>query len=196
MAGVGIRTLTATDLYDVTTTQQDELGAVGTTDNGRVFRYAKVGAAALTAGAQTSPAAAVANHGNREPQAAQAGSRVVVLTVGATAVTEGQYNEGSLAVIDGLGEGAVYKVTGHTVAPSSGTVTVYLDDRLATNLDSTSRVSLVKNVYDTLRAATSGQVAAGVPNVELPANGFGWVQTQGPAVVGGAYAVLGTTNVS
>ena len=51
MANIGIQTLTANDIHDVTTEKNGILGQTAITADGRKYRYAKNGATALAAGA-------------------------------------------------------------------------------------------------------------------------------------------------
>jgi hypothetical protein len=178
--------LAAQGAREVSTTQRHKLGSVAETADGRVFRYALAGAVSLAAGLVNVTPAAVANHTNVAVPATAVGARTVLVTVGATAVTQDQYKDGFLAVIDVAGIGATYRITGNTAAASSGVTTVTLEEALATALTASSKVSLVPSVYgSSIVAPGSGSAffANGSNNVAVAAASYYWSQTGGLASV-------------
>lgn len=183
MSLVGIRTLTDSDLRDVTSTKTTQLGAVGATEDGRLFRYAGAGASAINAGQLAIAAAKVANHENislASTSQTAVGSKIITVTLGATAATQDQYAEGTLVINDGAGAGAAYRISGNTAGASSGTVVVSLAEPIATALStSTTKVTLVANDYAAVITSTTAGLPIGIPQVTIPANNYGWVQRSG-----------------
>ena len=174
--------LTASDISEVTTDKLHTLGTEAVTVDGRKFRYAKAGAAALAAGKLAVAADPVATVVNVAATAVAAvGDRQVRLTAGA-AVAANAYADGILQVNDADGEGHTYRIEGNTAGTA---VIVRLADPLHTALALTSEVSLYKNEFDSIVISATDQadLAVGVANVVIPAGSYGWVQTYGMAAV-------------
>ena len=157
---------------------------------GRVYHYAycttAIGRGKLAAGA-----AIVANHNNMSFQTAPAvGDKDVSVTLGGTAATAEQYQDGWLVVNDGGGEGRIYPIEGHNAQTSTtGTLKVFLGEAIDTvGVLSEANVDLIYNRYDELlvqSSTTQTYVAAGVPNMVggLGASEYGYIQTWGPCAV-------------
>jgi hypothetical protein len=212
----GVRQLTATDLNQLTTTKQEAYGTIGATSDGRMFRYVGFGGTSTIApGLLTVSAVLVANYqslaitavGTSGQVAANllAGSFTLIVTNGATAVTQDQFAEGYLEVkqTSGTAQGPVlYKVRGNSAAAASGAITVILDGReplrnTQTLVAGTDTVNLVANPFSAVAASTTLNAAAGWTIVQVPnsatVTNYGWVQCVGPALVtndaGGTLAV-------
>ena len=158
------------------------LGAYGGTADGRIYRWSKAGAVDLAAGKVNVTPARATNHANRTLATGSAiGSYTVQVPVGATAVTQDQYKDGTLTVNDGVGEGITYLIEGNTSAASSGTTTVTLSEPIKVALTSASDVTLDVSACDLLIVSPSAVAhnAAGVNNVAITASTFGWVQVKG-----------------
>jgi hypothetical protein len=205
----GIRTLTETDLNTLTTTKQTQYGAIGVTEDGRRFRYVSFGgtstiapglvvtAAALTANFQALAITASGTGGQVAANYAgsQSGFGQIVLTNGATTVTQDQFAEGYLDIIVG-GNAAdtghyTYRVKGNTAATAStGYITVYLAEnfRHTTALvPGTDTANLRISDYSTVNTSTTAALPVGltimpVVNTATVTN-YGWVQVGGDAVV-------------
>jgi len=178
--------LTNQDARTVSATQLHKLGSVAETADGRVYRYAAAGAVTLAAGKVNNTVATVANHTNLVvTAAAPVGQRYVSVTVGATAVTSGQYDGGYLAVIDVAGQGCVYRIAGTPAIASSGTGVIQLEEGIATALTTSSKVSLVPNPYSgsIVTAAAAALFCNGTNNVSVAASNYYWSQTGGIASV-------------
>jgi hypothetical protein len=142
----GIRTLTSGDLANVGNAPTDDVGAVGQTSDGRLYRYVKAGGAA-PGGSLVVSAGTVANHLNAAvAAAAAAGVTQVSVTLGATAATQDQYAGGFLVVgTDGSGVAITRRIKGNTAGASAGTITVVLDSKepLLFALTTSNKVSLI-----------------------------------------------------
>jgi len=100
--------------------------------DGRVFRYAVVGASNLVAGTMNTPAAEKANHYEISPTTAITSSTTppfqstnqVTLTLGATAAVANEYAEGFLNFSSGANVGLSYQISNHLAALSAATTFV------------------------------------------------------------------------
>jgi hypothetical protein len=181
------------------------IGTRGWLPDGRAYRYARSGtSAALTRGQLHVEPEVVANHLDLACVATSGavGSFVVSgVTIGATALTENQYQDGLLVVTDGAGEAIEYKIRGHAAfSASATTVAITLYDPIAVALDATSTVSLIYDSYDRpqLSAVDQSDVLVGVPTFTITQSTttttyFGWVQTWGkcPVLCDEAIATVG-----
>lgn len=186
MSFTGSRQLAAQNVRETSTTQQEDLGAIGVTSDGREYQYAKVGSGgALAAGSLGVAEAVAANHTNIVVSAAAAiGATQVSATLGATAATENQYAEGYLVVNDSTGEGIAYKIANHAAVASAGVITVNLEEPVVVALvASTSEVSLIKHISKDIQPSTTLATAVGVANVATAASSYGWVQRKGTCSV-------------
>lgn len=161
------------------------LGDMACLTDGRIFRYAKVGASNAAKGQLQLAPAHKTNHDNIAVAAAAAsGAKQVTVTLGATAATLDEYAEGFLAVNDVDGEGQTYSINGHAAANLSTSLVVNLFDPIATALTTNSQVCLVHNSYNGVIVGTAAtQLPAGVPLVAIAAGDYGWVQSRGVAAV-------------
>lgn len=205
----GFRILTSTDLDTFTTSAQDQLGALGTTQDGRFFRYVKFGGtASIAPGLVMQGPAAPANSTGLAITATtvatagqvtanlQAGSRALVLTNGSTSVTQDQFNYVSISNGDGL---YTLKLDGNTAAGNGGYITLQLRDPLPQNITQlvpgTDTASLLLSRYSGCAPSTTGNSPVGVtvnlvPNSSTVTN-YGWVQSGGLAYVKATTATIG-----
>ena len=176
--------ISSQDVREVSSVQQMFLGTKAVTRDGRVYRYAKAGASALTVGTMNQQSATVANHTNQAVAVAAAvGATEVSVTLGATAATKDQYAEGYLLINDAAGEGIVYNVSGHAAIGSAGTGVINLAEPIKVALTTASEYTLIANPFKDVvivpQAATSSGNPAGVANVAVTEAYFGWLQTGG-----------------
>lgn len=169
-----------------TATPAHDLGAYGETRDGRGFRYCQAGAVDLVAGNVIQAAATVTNHLNLTPSAAAIGATSISITLGATAAAVNLYQFGYLAASTGPGNGYVYRIKSHAVVTASGVMTAFLDteDGLIVAYTTSSRIDLRQNRYANViqsPVTTMTGPAVGVAVSIIPASGWGWIQTKGPA---------------
>lgn len=169
----------------VTTTQGTDLGAYATTGDGRVFRYAKVGATALVPGTLVQGPAENTTIENLAPVAAAAGVGVITLTTSAGAVTANSLVGGYVASTTGAGYGYAYKIAGHAFVGTSLTIT--LEDPLVVALTTSSRLDVVPSPFNgvVINPTTPTGTPLGVAVSAIPASSFGWIQSHGPVVATG-----------
>lgn len=174
--------LTTQDARKVSSTQTQRLGSIAETADGRVYRYAKVGASNLVAGNLQVNADLDSNVVNKTAAAAVAiGAFQVGFTAGGSQTAD-TYKDGFLTVNDATGEGITYAVVGNT----SGTaVTVNLSEPIIVALTTSSEVTLKKNTWDSavISATDQADQPVGVPNVAMTAAYYGWLQTRGECAV-------------
>lgn len=202
----GVRQLTSTDLNALTTSRTETFGTIGATADGRMFRYVGFGGVAtiapgllcvsapLTAAYQSLAITAV-GVGGQVAANLLAGSFTIVLTNGATAITQDQFTEGYLDVkqTSGTNNGPVkYKIRGNTAAAASATFTVILEGReplrnASTLVAGTDTANLVANLNSAVAPSSTLNAAAGVTVVQVvntaAVTNYGWVQCVGPALV-------------
>jgi hypothetical protein len=214
----GIRVLTETDLNALTTTKQTQYGAIGCTEDGRRFRYVSFGGTAAVAAGQLVTAPVITNTtsgyqgltitatsvaaGGQVTGNLALGSTQLVLTNGATAITQDQFAEGFLDVLVGalgITASATYRIKGNTAAAAStGYVTVFLAEPLRNTtalVPGTDICNLQVSPYSSVIISSTAALPVGVtimpvPNTSTVTN-YGWVQVGGEcSVVNDAGAII------
>ena len=180
--------LGSVDPRETTTTKQYELGTE-LIKKDQKWRYCKNGAVQLAPGKLVQASAPVANHVDRSPAADVAiGSKTVDVSIGATAATANQYAGGFLQVIDGAGEGYLYRVASHPAHAGSGDLTVTLEEGIKVALVAAgpnSKVSLIANPWSGALVAATGLTAhlLGAATQTIPIGQYFWAQVGGPCAV-------------
>jgi hypothetical protein len=206
----GVRQLTYLDLNQFTTTKQESYGALGMTGDGRTFRYVKFGGTSSInpglllvgpAAPANSTALAITATGTGGQVAANlaAGSQTLVVTNGATAVTQDQFQYVEIMVGGTLPLYSL-KLSGNSAAAATtGFVTLNLKDPLPQNITTLvpglDSVNLVLSKFNGPTASLTGNAPVGVtvnvvPNSASVTN-YGWVQTGGHAIVKATTATIG-----
>lgn len=173
----------AQNIYVESSIQQHALGERMVAPDGRVFRYAKMGAVAGVAGRLYQAPIEVTDHQNLAPTAAVAvGATSVTVTLGATAATANQYAGGWIIIAAGGGINHQYKVASHPAAAAAATLALTLEDPIRVALvAATSKVDLVANPYNgvIINPAAATSAAVGVTVTTQTAATFGWLQVRG-----------------
>jgi hypothetical protein len=204
----GARQLTSTDLNVFTLTQQEDLGTVGMTKDGRVFRYVAFGGTStIKAGLLCVGPAAPSNStglaitavgtGGQVTGNLQAGSKTLVITNGSTSVTANQFQH--LEIVSAADLLYSLRINGHTAAGNGGTITVSLADPLPQGITQlipgTDTANLVLSQFNGVQPSLTGNAPAGVTTNVVPqsasASYFGWVQSGGKAFVKATTATIG-----
>jgi hypothetical protein len=137
----------------------------------------------LAAGVATVTPAKVANHTNiAVASAAAIGTRQVSVTVGATAVTAGQYDGGYLTVNDSTGVGVSYLIAGTPAIASSGTGTIILAEPVVIALTTSSKVVLTPSPWSASivhPGSASTFFCSGFTETPITASSYYWAQTTG-----------------
>ncbi|MCR4343333.1 MAG: hypothetical protein NUV44_01075 [Candidatus Scalindua sp.] len=183
----GYVAISGTDPYKQEDAQMHPLGAFGIAENGDMYRYARKITTDLIAGNLQVSLAREGNHQNVALSAAAAiGDKLVIPTVGGTAVDANEYDEGWLVFSDVSPEGEQYKITSHEANAGTLATDVYIERGLLTVATTSSEVTLVRNPWN--NPAISQLIAerpAGVSitDWDVSVAGFGWLKTRGLAAV-------------
>lgn len=172
----------AQGLFQESSLQNQNLGAIAFANDGRVFRYAQAGEA-LVAGNLNQCIVEDTGDQNLSVAAAVADATSVVTTSTVT-VTANQYAEGYLVVASSTGLGYSYKISGHAAA-TAAVVTINLIDPLKVAIAATTTVDLIPNPYDgviNFPTAATGSVA-GVSNFVVTSAYYAWLQVAGVTAV-------------
>ena len=183
----GNPTVFGIDPFSIGTTPLHPLGSKGITADGRIFRYAKAGSTNIATGKLCIAADIVANHEDRAFATAGAvGDTSVSISIGGTAITANQYDEGYLAIIDDTGEGHVHKIISHgTSSAGSENVTFFISPGLEEATTTSTTVTLIRNLYSGVLISDGSQadIPVGVTPIALTGDNYGWLQTGGIASV-------------
>ncbi len=176
------------DIFETESSQQHNVGTLGVAQDGiRLFRYAKCGAADITAGYLQLAAARKTNHDNMLATVAQSvGDREITVQLGATLAAVSEYAEGLLIASDVAPEGISVRVANHPAANSGATLKLKLADELPEAVTTSSQFCLQHNPYMLIVEGTDEElIPAGVPltDVDTSEEPYVWVQTRGPAPV-------------
>lgn len=201
--------LTQGDIFSQTSDKRHPLGTRGYTRDGRVFRYTKNGAVALTVGKLVQAGVGNTNWQKNLHPSTNFGSSVttdstyiyVTLRAVSSAAISSYANEladGYLIVNDGTGQGQMVQIQSNTTANSTALGTAKIKvvfregEKLTQRLVATtaaatdSQVGLIENLYNDVvvsaKHATGTGVALGVTPRAITANYYFWLQTWGPAV--------------
>ncbi len=213
----GVRQLTEQDLNVWSPTKQVQYGAIGMTEDGRKFRYVSLGGTSTVApGLLMQAAVSAANSQGLVITAAGinvqvaanflAGSTLLVVTNSSTAVTQDEFAEGFLEVLQttGSNQGPVsYRIKGNSAAAAStGYIQVYLAEPLRntqTLVAATDTVNLWASPFSAVVATTTVNVPIGVTVTQAvnsaTVTNYGWVQCGGEttAFFDASTAVIGDT---
>lgn len=173
------------DPYTTYANQRFPLGQVLEVSDGRIYRFALAGAAALAASNLDSARAMTANFDTLAIQATvAAGATTIPFTNGATVLLENELAQGTILVEDvALNLGEIYPIKSNTADGGSGTVTATLEDNvtvlnaLTTSGKVTVRYSPWLGVI--IHGSPPAQLPVGIPQVIIGLTEYGWLQTHG-----------------
>jgi hypothetical protein len=176
----------AQGIYSESSTALHRLGELIHSNDGRAFRYTKVGVTALAAGKIYEAAAEDTSNQQDLTCAANAVGDLSVVTTTTVTLAANLLAEGFLTVTSAsTGAGFTYKITGNTVA--AGAVTTFtLADPIVVATTGTVKVDVKKNPYDAViitPAGTATSAPVGVAVYNVTAAYYGWLQTHGPASI-------------
>ena len=176
-------------LWTPTVDQKHRLGMRFEDGFGRVWRYGKAAGTALEPALMT---CAEAPHAN-QIEIVQTGyataigdTRVTMLLTAGSGVVDGDLADGWLIVNKVEGLGHAYAIASNTYITSDTVVSLELYEpiRIATVAASTE-MSVRRSLYADLiiNASTPTGISTGVPNIQIPINYYGWLQTKGPCAM-------------
>jgi hypothetical protein len=182
MGSIAVQDLFTQDQY-----QNHQLGALYIDERGNKYRYVQNGGVALTTGNLLQEAAEDTNYRSMAVAAnAAIGATAVTVTLGGTAVTANQFDEGHLFVESSTGIGQQFRIIRHDVQTSTtGSCTFTLDRPLLIALTTSSQVTVRKSAYDGVVAfpVTPTGGAVGVALYAMTIGYFGWIQSGGDCPV-------------
>src|SRR3990167_7151648 len=183
----GFATVAGQDVLNESSSQLHTLGTYMETNDGRGFRYCKVGVTATVAGNVYQGKALDATNdqpsGGHAVAAAAIGATEVTTTATLTA-TVNEFAGGYLAVVVTPGQGYTYKIKGNTAA-SAAVCTFTLEDPLQVALTTDSNIIVAQHPYNgiVIEPGTPTAAIAGVAQDIITAAYYGWIQTKGPCSV-------------
>jgi hypothetical protein len=185
-----------TTVYAATATPPIAVGTKAITRDGRRFRFVKAGAVDLVVGNILQAAAQIADHQLAAVTATAVGARVVNVTPAGTGGAANLYAGGYaiIGVTPNLGDS--YLIDSHPAitASTAFNLTLAADDAVRVAFTTATKLTLVANPYSGViqsPVTTLTGAVVGVAVSIIPANGWGWIQTGGPA----ALLVAGTPGV-
>lgn len=171
----------AQDLFTSGTTQNHVLGEKAYSNDGRTFRYVKVGAAALVPGNVLQSPAVTAAHTNITPTAVSAVGDTTITTSSITTVAN-EYANGTMVVEKGsTGAGLTYLIKSNP-AVSAAACTFVLSDPISVATTGTITVSFIRNPYNGViqyPITTGTGTPVGVAVTPIAIGGFGWICSRG-----------------
>lgn len=192
----GPRYLTEVDLNTVDTVKTVQYGALGMTEDGRFFRYVKFGGTStINPGLLLVAPAAPANSTNLAISTTNTtaqlapGTRSLIITNGATAVTQDQFQ--AVELIVSAGGSYRLRLEGNTAAAASGAITLQLADPLPASatalIAGTDTANLRLSEFNGVTPSLTQALPVGVSYCAVANTAsvtyYGWVQTLGPAYV-------------
>jgi len=182
-----IISLGAQDIWSESATQYHQLGALGETSDGRLFRYAKMGEAITMGRVVQSPAIDTCHVTQAVDAIAPVGAKKITFTHGATTTAANALAEGYAIISYGTGIGQTLKIKWNPAYTSGQASAVcYLEDPLLVALDTTSKLDFAVNPWNGVLMDTSLVTMAGGGAIRAFQSGYyGWIQTRG---VFGAFA--------
>lgn len=175
----------AQGIYSESSSQLHNVGELVHSNDGRAFRYCKVGATALVPGlVYQAPAEDTTNFQNLTVTAPSAGATSIVTTSTVT-LTANQLAGGFLVIESATtNAGQVLRIQGHAAA-SAAVVTINLDDPVVYAPTGTVQIDMHPNPYKSVIVAptTESSSPVGVALYKVTAAYFGWLQTHGAAPV-------------
>jgi hypothetical protein len=167
--------------------------------DGRIYRFAEAGAAALVPSNLDSAKSFGGNFDTLAIQATvDAGATTIPFTTGGTALLENELAGGTILVEDvALNLGEIYPIKSHASAGGSATCTVTLQDNVTVlnALTTSGKVTVRPNPWSKviIHGAPPIEMVVGIPQVIIGLTQYGWLQTHGVTncLIEGSVLVIG-----
>jgi len=181
----GIPAIYGINPHRISSDQKHPLGTLGIMNDGRAYRYAKAGGSDLSPGKLCIKTDLVADHQDIAVNTFTVGDRNITVSVGATAITAYDYDEGFVGIISSTGAGITYKIKSCPESSGSEDVVIELTEPIRVTAASGTKVTLYKNKFRDVIVSdgTLADIPVGVPNVTITTLYYGWLQTKGPCSV-------------
>lgn len=171
------------EIFNNTADKRQRLGAIGITHDGRLFRYALMGATNIATARLTQSEVVVSTSDELVvPTARAIGDRTVTVTVN---LVDGDLAEGYVNVEDDAGEGHLYSIEGNTDDGTTTTVTLEAGHGLVVAWTTATTVGLWQNPWKDLvvcPTTLTGPITGVTPRAHATVR-YGWVQVGGLASV-------------
>lgn len=166
--------------YNSTSANGTKLGSLGTTGDGRYFRFVLAGASNLVPGKLCSAPAETTNWQDLDVAAAAVGDTTITTTSTVT-VTANQLAGGFVVVTNGTGAGYTYQIDSHPAA-TGAVVTLTLKDSVQSAIGTNADIDLIASNFSGVVLAAASLVAepVGVAVFPITAAQYGWIQVRGP----------------
>jgi len=185
MSFTGIPVIYGISPHETSATPLHQLGVKGVTSDGRKYRYAQAGGADLAPGLLTMATDVTTNHEDLAVNTFAVGDKQITVTVGATAITANEYEEGFVNITDEAGQGIMYKIAHCPATAGTADIVITLAEPIVVAAAAATTVTLYRNKYRDI-IVTDGTITdlpVGVPNVTIAEDYYGWVQTGGPCSI-------------
>lgn len=171
--------------HEVSTDQKHQLGSKGISADGRVYRYAQNGDTEIGPGLLCVAPDITALHEDLAVNTFAVGDTSITVTVGATAIVAGEYEEGFVNITDDTGQGIMYAIANCPATAGTADIVVRLSEPIRVGAIAGTTVTLMRNKYRDLRVSDVNQtdMPVGVMNVTLPIDYYGWLQVKGPCSI-------------
>lgn len=167
------------------TEQKHPVGTMGITNDGRTYRYAQAAGTALEPGQLCIAPDIEAQHEDRDVNTFAVGDKSITVSIGSTAITGNEYQEGFVNITDATGQGIMYKIKSCPATAINSDVIIELEEPIVVVAEANTTVTLYRNKHRDVVVSdgTQADLPVGVPNVEIAANAFGWLQIGGPCSI-------------
>ena len=187
------------DPYTTYSNQRFPLGQVMEVSDGRIYRFALAGAAALAPSNLDSAKAMTANFDTLAVQTATVvGDTTIKFTNGATTLVENELAGGTILQEDvALSLGSIYPIKSSTAGGSAATITATLADGVAVqeSVSTSGKVTVRVNPWQSviIHGSPPVQLLVGIPQVIIGLTQYGWLQTHGVTncLIEGSVLVIG-----
>jgi hypothetical protein len=171
-------------LFTPTVDQKHLLGTKLYDGHGRVWRYCKNSSTQLEVAlmAQSDAVDAQCIDQVQTGYTTSIGqTEITALLTTANAISDGELRDGWLVANKSTGLGYCYPIRWNEWITSDTIMRIYLHEPIRVATAATTEFTIVKNRWADLvvMPTTVAAIAAGVPNVVIPASYYGWVQTKG-----------------
>lgn len=177
----GVPTAFGINPLDTSSIPKAPLGTIGFSTDGRRFRYAKAGTTGLTQGQLQIMADTDSAHDDLAVNTFSIGDMTLTVTLGASAVSDNEYDDGYAVINDGTGEGTLYRIDSVPASAGSEAVTVVLKDAVVKAAAAATTVTLIRNPYYGILVSdgTQTDTALGVPITDVTASYYCWICVEG-----------------
>ena len=175
-------TVAAQGIFSESSSQLHTIGGSVHSNDGRIFRYCKVGGTTLVPG-QLYQASAEDTSNMQDLTVTAPAANATSITTTTTVTLAVNLMAGGFLTISSASTnfGQTLRISGNTVA-SSAVTTIYLDDPVVYAPTGTTKIDMVKNPYNLVVVAptTATSAAVGFALYKVTNAYFGWLCTYGP----------------